>query len=235
MQSNRWVEVKLPFDLVSCVNDNCNKVGLIDQTKGTKEENLGNEKDASNQNNNSMKDGNIGRLDENSYANLPQRKRISLTKMSDTSIWVTGGSGSIYERFWNGVQWVIAPHDLHLSAGSAVSVLIVNQTILAISEEGNLYQMQLGDNSQPIWVEFKPAFNQSTNEEAEQSSVIQIKSSTVSYDGQRVYFCTKNGLLLELSEVEPPRAGGRIMAGHQEQMSQQLLMQLELEQKLYIQ
>ncbi|KAG4129907.1 hypothetical protein ERO13_D09G109000v2 [Gossypium hirsutum] len=204
-QSNRWVEVKLPFDLVSCVNDNCNKVGLIDQTKGTKEENLGNETDASNQNNNKMKDGNIGRLDENSYAILPQRKRISLTKMSDTSIWVTGESGSIYERFWNGVQWVIAPHDLHLSAGSAVSVLIVNQTILAISEEGNLYQMQLGDNLQPIWVEFKPAFNQSTNEEAEQSSVIQIKSSTVSYDGQRVYFCTKNGLLLELSEVEPPR------------------------------
>ncbi|EOX96418.1 Uncharacterized protein TCM_005666 [Theobroma cacao] len=45
--------------------------------------------------------------------------------------------------------------------------------------------MQLGDSSQPIWVEFKPAFNQN--------------------DGLRVYFCTKNGLLLELSEVEPLR------------------------------
>ncbi|KAK8295653.1 hypothetical protein V6Z12_D05G075300 [Gossypium hirsutum] len=55
------------------------------------------------------------------------------------------------------------------------------------------------------WVELKPAFNQSTNKEAEQSSVIQMKSGTVSYDGLRVYFCTKTGLLLELSEVEPPR------------------------------
>ncbi|XP_039014262.1 uncharacterized protein LOC120144209 isoform X2 [Hibiscus syriacus] len=82
---------------------------------------------------------------------------------------------------------------------------MVNQTILAISEEGNLYQMQLGDNLQPIWVEFKPAFDLSTNKEVDQSSVVQIKSGTVSFDGVRVYFCTKNGLLLELSEVEPLR------------------------------
>ncbi|KAL4282686.1 hypothetical protein GQ457_16G006740 [Hibiscus cannabinus] len=201
-QSSTWVEVKLPFDLVSCVNDNCTKVGLIDQTKRTKEDNLGNKKDVSNQQNN-MRD--IGRLDENSYTVLPVRKRISLTKMTETSIWVTGESGSIYERFWNGVQWVIAPHDLHISAGYAVSVLIVNQTILAISEEGNLYQMQLGDNLQPIWVEFKPTFDQSTHKEADQSSEVQIKSGIVSYNGLRVYFCTKNGLLLELSEAEPPR------------------------------
>ncbi|XVF04760.1 hypothetical protein REPUB_Repub05bG0112900 [Reevesia pubescens] len=204
-QSNSWVEVKLPFDLVSCVNDNCTKVGLIDQSTKTKEEHLENIKDVSNQKTLKMRDGDIEGLEENSYTVLPLRRRISLTKMSDTSIWVTGESGSIYERFWNGVQWVIAPHDLQISAGHAVSVLIVNQTILAISEEGNLYQMQLSDSSQPIWVEFKPTFDQSTNKEAEQSSVIKIKSGTVSYDGQRVYFCTKNGLLLELSEVEPPR------------------------------
>ncbi|XP_039059305.1 uncharacterized protein LOC120202996 [Hibiscus syriacus] len=203
-QSNTWVEVKLPFDLVSCVNDNCTKVGLIDQTKRTKGDNSGHENDVSNQQNN-KRDGNIGRSDEKSYTVFPVRKRISLTKMSETSIWVTGESGSIYERFWNGVQWVIAPHDLHLSAGYAVSVLIVNQTILGISEEGNLYQMQLGDNLQPIWVEFKPAFDQSTNKNVDRSSVVQIKSGTVSFDGMRVYFCTKNGLLLELSEVEPPR------------------------------
>ncbi|KAB2080508.1 hypothetical protein ES319_A05G072400v1 [Gossypium barbadense] len=58
------------------------------------------------------------------------------------------------------------------------------------------------------WVELKPAFNQSINKEAEQSSVIQMKSGTVSYDGLRVYFCTKTGLLLELSEVEPPSPTG---------------------------
>ncbi|TYH69810.1 hypothetical protein ES332_D05G077800v1 [Gossypium tomentosum] len=200
-ESNIWVEVKLPFDLVSCVNDNCTKVGLIDQKSKTEEEHLANGKDVSNKTKNlKMREGDLTGLEENSYTVLPLRRRMSLTKMSDTSVWVTGESGSIYERFWNGVQWVIAPHDLQISAGRAVSVLIVNQTIFAISEEGNLYQMKLTD-----WVELKPAFNQSTNKEAEQSSVIQMKSGTVSYDGLRVYFCTKTGLLLELSEVEPPR------------------------------
>ncbi|KAJ4972645.1 hypothetical protein NE237_005819 [Protea cynaroides] len=72
---------------------------------------------------------------------LPVR-RTSLTKMSETSIWVTGESGSIYERIWNGVQWVIAHHDFPTSAGPAVSVFIVNQTILAPSEAGNLYQIE---------------------------------------------------------------------------------------------
>ncbi|XP_022730845.1 uncharacterized protein LOC111285590 [Durio zibethinus] len=203
-QSNSWVEVKLPFDLMSCVNDNCTKVGLIHQTTKTKEEQLEYEKEVSNQKKNLKMRDDMGKLEENPYTVLPLRKRISLTKMLDTSIWVTGESGSIYERFWNGVQWVIVPRDLQISAAHAVSVWIVNQTILAISEEGTLYQMQLSDSSQPIWVEFKPEFNQSTNK-AEKSSVIQIKSGTVSYDGLRVYFCTKNGLLLELSEVEPPR------------------------------
>lgn len=70
------------------------------------------------------------------------RKRVSLTKMSETSIWITAESGSIYERFWNGVQWVIAPHDLPSSAGPAVSVFKVNQTILALSEAGFLYQVR---------------------------------------------------------------------------------------------
>ncbi|KAK8550680.1 hypothetical protein V6N12_039376 [Hibiscus sabdariffa] len=200
-ESNTWVEVKLPFDLVSCVNGDCTSVGLIDQTSKIKEENHDNEKDVSNQNKNlKMKDGDLGGVE----TVLPQRKRISLTKMSDTSIWVTGESGSIYERFWNGVQWVIAPRDLQVPADH-VSVLIVNQTILAISEQGNLYQMQLSDSSQLIWVKFKPAFNRSTNKEAEQSSGIHFKSGAVSHDGKRVYFCTKNGLLLVLSEVEPPR------------------------------
>lgn len=154
-QSNSWVEVKLPFDLVSCVNDNCTKVGLIDQTTRTKHEQLENEIDVSNQNNLKTKDGGGdmgGQEEKNSGIILPLRKRISLTKMSDTSVWVTGESGSIYERFWNGVQWVIAPHDLQISAGGAVSVLIVNQTILAISDEGNLYQVLLSTSSFQIFI-----------------------------------------------------------------------------------
>lgn len=72
---------------------------------------------------------------------LPQRKRLSLTKLSSSSVWVTGESGSIYERFWNGLQWVIAPHELPLHAGRAVSVFVINHTILALSEAGLLYQV----------------------------------------------------------------------------------------------
>lgn len=154
--------MKLPFDLVSCVNDNCTKVGLIDQTSKTEEEHLANGKDVSNKTKNlKMREGDLTGLEENSYTVLPLRRRMSLTKMSDTSVWVTGESWSIYERFWNGVQWVIAPHDLQISAGRAVSVLIVNQTIFTISEEGNLYQVKeneinIGEKHfclQQVWME----------------------------------------------------------------------------------
>lgn len=135
--------MELPYDLVSCVNDNCTKVGSIDRTAGTKEENL--EKVTTKQKESSKKNDDGG-VDESSDIVLPLRKRISLTKMSEASIWVTGVSGCIYERFWNGVQWVIAPHDLPMSAGPAISVFIVNQTILVLSEAGVLYQVAVASN-----------------------------------------------------------------------------------------
>ncbi|KAF2287404.1 hypothetical protein GH714_039833 [Hevea brasiliensis] len=205
-QSNTWVEVELPYDLVSCVNDDCTKVGSIDRITENKDEHLERDYDVTRHTKSSKKkDGDRGGAEENSEIVLPLRKRISLTRMSETSIWVTGESGSIYERFWNGVQWVIAPHDLPLSAGYAVCVFIVNQTILALSEAGILYQMQLSESSQPIWVVLKPTPDSSTNKEAEETSVILIKSGVVSHDGMRIYFCTRKGLLLELTEVDPPR------------------------------
>lgn len=43
--------------------------------------------------------------------------------------------------------------------------------------------MQLGESSQPIWVEFMPSLDQSKNKEAEESWVILIKSGVVSHDG----------------------------------------------------
>ncbi|XAR60351.1 hypothetical protein NMG60_11033684 [Bertholletia excelsa] len=184
-QSNSWVQVQLPYDLVSCVNDNCTKVGSIDRM--TKEA-TGEERESSRKNNS----------DDHSVV-LPERKRVSLIKISETSIWVTGESGSIYERFWNGVQWVIAPHDLPLSAAPAKSVFMVNHTILSLSEAGYLYQ--LNENSQPVWAELMP----STIKNGGQNSNIQLKSGVISDDGERVYFCTKNGSLLELSGIEPPR------------------------------
>ncbi|KAI3461131.1 hypothetical protein Pfo_017794 [Paulownia fortunei] len=205
-QSNTWVEVELPYDLVSCINDNCAVVSSIQESrKKAKDHHKEGELDGSGKRDSSeKKKDDAGGQEKSSYAFLPVRERISLTKMSETSIWVTGESGSIYERFWNGLQWVIAPHDLPFSAGYAVSVFIVNQTILALSEAGQLYQMQLTEDSQPIWVEFMPEFDKGKSKETVQSSAIQLSSGVISNDRERMYFCTKNGLLLELLGVDPP-------------------------------
>lgn len=133
---------------------------------------------------------------------LPQRKRISLTKMSDTSVWITGEDGSIYERLRNGMEWVMVPHDSTLSAGSAISVFVINQTILALIESGKLYQMrmQLGESSQPVWIELTPT--------DPDKNLLRMKSGVASHDGQRAYFCTKNGTLMELACIEPQRTDG---------------------------
>ncbi|KAL5055407.1 hypothetical protein RYX36_036089 [Vicia faba] len=130
---DRWIEVKLPCDLVPCVNK--------------KEERLEQE-------------------DELEVI-LPLRKRISLTKISDTSVWIIGESGFIYERFWNGLEWM---------------------------------HVQLGENSQPVWIEFTHTLDQISDTDS-----IFIKSGVVSDDRKRGYFCTKKGTLIELAEVEPPR------------------------------
>ncbi|CAK9183477.1 unnamed protein product [Ilex paraguariensis] len=203
-QSNSWVEVKLPYDLFSCINDNCTKVDSIDRKTEKAEEPIERKSDVPEQQENFKKKNNKGGLDRSSMF-LPMRKRVSLIKMSESSIWVTGESGSIYERFWNGLQWVIAPHDLPVSAGYAVSIFMVNQTILALSEAGHLHQMKLSENSQPVWVEFTPAIDLITIRETEQTSAIQLKSGAITQDRERIYFCTKKGSLLELNGVEPPR------------------------------
>ncbi|KAJ8449442.1 hypothetical protein Cgig2_002239 [Carnegiea gigantea] len=129
-QSNSWVLVDLPYDLVTCVNGNCKVVGSIREAPESR---------AGVRNHAKEKTQGVQKKDSCRKV-LPLRKRVSLTKMSETSIWITAESGSIYERFWNGVQWVIAPHDLPSSA-PAVSVFKVNQTILALSEAGFLYQV----------------------------------------------------------------------------------------------
>ncbi|XP_061359637.1 uncharacterized protein LOC133303696 isoform X2 [Gastrolobium bilobum] len=194
-QADRWVEVQLPCDLVGCSKVNTREESLDQEHEfDDKKTSLDN------------KDGELG-VEEPFDVVLPLRKRISLTKMSDTSIWVTGESGSIYERFWNGLEWVIAPHDLPISSGRAIAVFIINQRIIALSEAGNLYQMhlQLGETSQSVWVEFTPTLNQITDNDSEKNPLILIKSGVVADDRQRAYFCTKNGTLIELDAVEPPR------------------------------
>ncbi|KAK2993800.1 hypothetical protein RJ640_027678 [Escallonia rubra] len=178
-ESKSWVEVKLPRDLVSCVNDNCTKVGRIDSKKSDKH--LESETDVPKQKGNSKKKDGIGGKGGNSVL-MPMRKGVSLIKMSEASIWVTGKSGSIYERFWNGLKWVVAPHDLPVSAGYAVAVFFVNQTILALSEAGRLYQMQLSENSQPLWAEFAVTVDHSIPKEAKRDSPVELISGVLSQD-----------------------------------------------------
>jgi hypothetical protein len=132
--TNRWVEINLPFDLMSCVNETCTRVGSIHRNEKHDSQN------STLQQKDNRKKEQVNVSEAHNDQVLPVRKRISLTKMSEASVWMTGQSGSIFERFWNGVQWVIAPHELPAFDGLAVSVLIANQTILALSETGKLYQ-----------------------------------------------------------------------------------------------
>lgn len=134
-----WIEVQLPYDLISCKNGNCTKVGLINNRLLEKMEK---EYDSFQQTENSKKNEEV-EVAQKVDVDLPIRKRVSLNRISDMSIWVTGESGAIYERFWNGVQWVIASHDLPLSAAPAVSIFAVNHSILALSQAGILYQVLL--------------------------------------------------------------------------------------------
>lgn len=197
-QSNTWVEISMPFDLMSCINGTCTKVGSIARKPASSPVHSQEEEDA--------------RLDEEDEDDrndpvLPIRKRISLTRMSESSVWVTGQSGSIYERFWNGVMWVIAPHELPTSAGYATATFIVNTTILALSEAGILYQLQLNEHAQPIWTEM--TFNsdqQFTNLGLKtQSQAMRIRNGIVSDDGRKLFLSIMNGSLLEVTEIQPLR------------------------------
>ncbi|KAJ4787289.1 hypothetical protein LUZ62_038535 [Rhynchospora pubera] len=184
-ETKTWVEISLPYDLMSCINGTCTKVGSIQ-----KMESMGNQP-----------------VRGEDPDEVPVRKRVSLNRMSESSVWITGQSGSIFERFWNGVHWVIAPHELPVFAGYAVSTYIVNQTILALSEDGILYQLQLNENSQPIWSEvfFESEESSTNNEEDDQAQAFLIKSGTVSYDGRKLFLSSINGSLIEVSEFQPLR------------------------------
>ncbi|KAL9250014.1 hypothetical protein AKJ16_DCAP01624 [Drosera capensis] len=191
-QSNSWVEVKLPYDLVTCVNGNCTKVGSIlpEEKKPAREQAV----DVKDRHDSLRVVEDDGKAKENYEMLLPLRKRVSLTKISLASIWVTG---KWVERFWNGVQWVIVPHDLPESAGHAISMFPVNQTLFALSATGHLYQA--GGYSQPVWVDFIAIPGHHTTQEAAESSSAKMKPAS------RIYFCTMSGSLLELVEMEPQR------------------------------
>lgn len=187
-QSNTWVEISMPFNLMSCINGTCTKVGSIKQPE--------------------RKHGraSISNQEKDTDPALPTRKRISLARMSESSVWVTGQSGSIYERFWNGVMWVIAPHELPTSAGYATATFIVNTTILALSEAGILYQLQLNEHAQPIWTDMTFSYEQLPNlGERTQSQGTHIRNGVVSRNGRKLFLSIMNGSLLEVTELQPLR------------------------------
>ncbi|CAM0880921.1 unnamed protein product [Alopecurus aequalis] len=188
-QSNTWVEISMPFNLMSCINGTCTKVGSIKQPE--------------------RKHGRASTSNQEKDTDpvLPARKRISLARMSESSVWVTGQSGSIYERFWNGVMWVIAPHELPTSAGYATATFIVNTTILALSEAGMLYQLQLNEHAQPIWTEmtFSSEEHFTNIGEKIQSQATHIRNGIVSRNGRKLFLSITNGSLLEVTELQPLR------------------------------
>ncbi|XP_062208496.1 uncharacterized protein LOC133909986 [Phragmites australis] len=200
-QSNTWVEINMPFNLMSCINGTCTKVGSIKHL----ERKPGRASVHSEEEDGARLGGDDG--EERNDPVLPVRKRISLTRMSESSVWITGQSGLIYERFWNGVMWVIAPHELPTSAGYAMATFIVNTTILALSEAGILYQLQLNEHAQPIWTEM--TFNsdqQFTNlGEKKQSQAMRIRNGIVTDDGRKLFLSVMNGSLLEVTELQPLR------------------------------
>eukprot|EP01018_Ginkgo_biloba_P038073 Gb_29036 [translate_table: standard] len=211
---NRWEKIELPFDLFSCINDNCSKVGSIEaqQNKQSNHENH----NPDNYNSVMMdkaeetmviSDDEVSLTDEH-LTPLPVRTRMSLSVMSETAVWITGESGSIYERFWNGIQWVIAPHDLPLSAGYATSVFTVNHTFMALSEAGLLYQLKIDANAQALWVEIGPSLPSSINTSDEYLSMnMRLRSGIPSAQGIYLYFATVDGSLVELSELQPIKCG----------------------------
>ncbi|KAL5221289.1 hypothetical protein ABZP36_026002 [Zizania latifolia] len=103
-QSNTWVEISMPFSLMSCINNTCTEVGSIEQL-----ERRHGRASISSQEKDTETDG-ADQADRNDPV-LPKRRRISLTRMSESSVWVTGQSGSIYERYWNGIIIVLVNQD----------------------------------------------------------------------------------------------------------------------------
>ncbi|BBN02887.1 hypothetical protein MPTK1_2g18990 [Marchantia polymorpha subsp. ruderalis] len=135
---------------------------------------------------------------------LTSLMRISMVRFSDVSLWITGQSGSIYERFWNGVQWVVIPHDLPAFAGRATGVLSVNRTMVAMSESGILYQLQIDGNGQLLWVNCGPWLPANIQDSGVSSSNVSLtKSGLVSADDSAVYFATTDGSLTELQTLHP--------------------------------
>ncbi|GLJ51702.1 hypothetical protein SUGI_1098840 [Cryptomeria japonica] len=184
--SNKWTQLELPFDLLSCNNGNCSKIGTIQDLNQDNENNSPphdyNPNSREEQQFDEGSDDGVSLLAEEELGPpLVVRKRLSLTVMSETSVWITG---------------------------YAISVFAVNHTFAALSEAGNLYQLTMDANAQPLWVECTPSFPSMANidiSDEDSSMSIRLRSGFPSVDGNSMYFSTVDGSLLELSELQPVR------------------------------
>ncbi|GBG72662.1 hypothetical protein CBR_g12234 [Chara braunii] len=126
---------------------------------------------------------------------------VSMAKFLETSLWMVGQSGSIFERYWNGIQWVYIPHDLPNVAGKAEAVMAINRTVVATSRAGILYQLQMQDR-QLVWKQCSPYLPGGFGNV---SDVVTLQGAgKLSNDGSRLYFAASDGSLLELISISPP-------------------------------
>lgn len=79
-----------------------------------------------------------------------------LSVYSDVSLWVVGRSGSVFERFWNGMHWVYIPHSLPLGQGGAVSIVCINSTVLVRLRNGGVLQRAMGTDRKLTWKHVGP-------------------------------------------------------------------------------
>uniref|UniRef100_A0A7N0RHG9 Uncharacterized protein n=1 Tax=Kalanchoe fedtschenkoi TaxID=63787 RepID=A0A7N0RHG9_KALFE len=66
-------------------------------------------------------------------------------------------------------------------------------------------QLQISESFEPVWLEFLPLAGDSLHGEADAAPKTKIKSGVNSHDGERLYFCTMDGSLLELTNMFPER------------------------------
>eukprot|EP00854_Cymbomonas_tetramitiformis_P004596 gene4596-5629_t len=86
----------------------------------------------------------------------PQPPSGAVMRFSDVSLWIIGPSGSVFERFWNGMHWVYIPHTMPNEADSAVSLHYLNHTIIVVSKQGNLYHRLMNDRDRKLlWREWE--------------------------------------------------------------------------------
>ncbi|KAK3280308.1 hypothetical protein CYMTET_11847, partial [Cymbomonas tetramitiformis] len=123
----------------------------------------------------------------------PQPPSGAVMRFSDVSLWIIGPSGSVFERFWNGMHWVYIPHTMPNEADSAVSLHYLNHTIIVVSKQGNLYHRLMNDRDRKLlWRDCGP-----------QTPIKLRGAGAASVPRQSFFITTLSGHLWELQSLRP--------------------------------